>query len=532
LQDLSDPKDDALYDDFLDGLHHAATKALAQQRTIPAYQEFLKFLKRGADEAGSEARGGPTGVRLPSYDDFVESLQRNSAEPVQTYKDFLVTLKAGAEKAMNMRENKGVLGGPFDKIEEAMGMESKEEREHRKLREEFKRLKAEEKKAKHLPRHVKKPLMTRINVLRTELCWKRPNLMEHEKCLEFLGIKCMKESTGEGICKKFEKKMRDACASAQDPEWKETYCIISEALDESEGIEEEKEKDEHSEEAEAIAGHEGDEEEFVDDDDEIDDDLLADDFSHGGSPAPAPASGVKAGAAGSPAAAVAGGPAGANGAPAPAAVSDRDGDGVPDNEDAFADDPSESKDTDGDGIGDNADTDLDGDGYDNAVDVFPHDPKEWKDTDHDGIGDNSDDDVDSDGTVNKEDAFPNDPTEWKDSDGDGVGDNKDAYPFNAKCHDPHKECIDVKAHKLPAPGSPEDPATNMDMNALKPLPSQGFSEESTEGPHVKHNNFYTWVGDWQDEFPADEEMTEEQTMREICKDNPTNIWCRKYLEGK
>ncbi|MBW2263054.1 MAG: VCBS repeat-containing protein [Deltaproteobacteria bacterium] len=41
--------------------------------------------------------------------------------------------------------------------------------------------------------------------------------------------------------------------------------------------------------------------------------------------------------------------------------SDRDGDTVPDDEDAFPDDPAEWLDTDGDGTGDNADTDDDGD---------------------------------------------------------------------------------------------------------------------------------------------------------------------------
>lgn len=40
---------------------------------------------------------------------------------------------------------------------------------------------------------------------------------------------------------------------------------------------------------------------------------------------------------------------------------DSDGDGVPDNEDAFPNDPTETTDTDGDGIGNNADTDDDGD---------------------------------------------------------------------------------------------------------------------------------------------------------------------------
>jgi hypothetical protein len=41
---------------------------------------------------------------------------------------------------------------------------------------------------------------------------------------------------------------------------------------------------------------------------------------------------------------------------------DRDGDGVPDDQDAFPDDPTEWRDSDGDGVGDNADSDDDNDG--------------------------------------------------------------------------------------------------------------------------------------------------------------------------
>ncbi|GIU10265.1 MULTISPECIES: M9 family metallopeptidase [unclassified Shewanella] len=78
---------------------------------------------------------------------------------------------------------------------------------------------------------------------------------------------------------------------------------------------------------------------------------------------------------------------------------DSDGDGVPDSQDAFPNDPSETHDTDNDGVGDNADE-------------FPTDASETRDTDGDGVGDNAD-------------AFPTDPTEWADSDGDGIGDNAD-----------------------------------------------------------------------------------------------------------
>ncbi|UCE91576.1 MAG: hypothetical protein JSV90_09325 [Methanobacteriota archaeon] len=59
------------------------------------------------------------------------------------------------------------------------------------------------------------------------------------------------------------------------------------------------------------------------------------------------------------------------------ASGDIDGDGVPNDIDAFPSDPSEFRDSDGDGIGDSAD-------------VFPHDPSETDDSDSDGIGDNAD----------------------------------------------------------------------------------------------------------------------------------------------
>jgi hypothetical protein len=78
-------------------------------------------------------------------------------------------------------------------------------------------------------------------------------------------------------------------------------------------------------------------------------------------------------------------------------VLDSDGDGVPDYDDEFPDDPSEWDDSDGDGVGDNSD-------------AFPVDPRESVDSDGDGYGDN-------------EDKFPTDPTQHIDKDGDGFGDN-------------------------------------------------------------------------------------------------------------
>ena len=57
-------------------------------------------------------------------------------------------------------------------------------------------------------------------------------------------------------------------------------------------------------------------------------------------------------------------------------------------------------------------TDTDGDGIPNDGDAFPIDPAEWADTDGDGVGDNAD-------------AFSFDPSETVDTDSDGVGDNAD-----------------------------------------------------------------------------------------------------------
>lgn len=78
---------------------------------------------------------------------------------------------------------------------------------------------------------------------------------------------------------------------------------------------------------------------------------------------------------------------------------DADGDGVPDQVDAFPLDKNESADKDLDGIGDNSDH-------------YPNNPAEWADSDDDGLADNAD-------------AFPLDATERLDTDGDGIGNNAD-----------------------------------------------------------------------------------------------------------
>jgi hypothetical protein len=67
---------------------------------------------------------------------------------------------------------------------------------------------------------------------------------------------------------------------------------------------------------------------------------------------------------------------------------DSDGDGVPDEEDAFPNDPTESVDTDGDGIGNNADTDDDGDGMPDEYEMNNgFDPLNPEDANMDADGD-------------------------------------------------------------------------------------------------------------------------------------------------
>jgi hypothetical protein len=109
---------------------------------------------------------------------------------------------------------------------------------------------------------------------------------------------------------------------------------------------------------------------------------------------------------------------------------DSDGDGVPDDLDAFPLDPSEWSDNDGDGTGDNADMDDDNDGQSDVDEIAcGSDPLDASSAAPDADGDYSPDcvdaDDDNDGYDDVDDAFPLDPSEWSDNDGDGTGDNGD-----------------------------------------------------------------------------------------------------------
>ncbi|ASO07436.1 cadherin domain-containing protein [Arenibacter algicola] len=128
------------------------------------------------------------------------------------------------------------------------------------------------------------------------------------------------------------------------------------------------------------------------------------------------------------------------------AFGDLDNDGVLDDVDAFPFDPQESKDTDGDGIGDNRDSDDDGDGYSDEIELSEgtdqYDPSNYPaDSDSDGIPDSVDDDDDNDGIPDSSDYFPKSstpiliPAEAVTPNGDGNNDTWiipgiDNYPNN------------------------------------------------------------------------------------------------------
>lgn len=101
----------------------------------------------------------------------------------------------------------------------------------------------------------------------------------------------------------------------------------------------------------------------------------------------------------------------------PATDVDSDGDGVPDEEDAFPNDPTEQSDNDNDGIGDNADDDDDNDGL----------------KDHE-------EDVDGDGIVDPTETDPN----IADTDGDGTDDGVDAFPLDSDVSSLEEFAIDIR----------------------------------------------------------------------------------------
>lgn len=404
-------------------------------------------------------------------------------------------------------------------------------------------------------------LMDAINTMRCSVCWARPTILTHTKCVKFLTKTCKAGKVCGDTCNKFLALLQKRCWDPNDPKAQDRcdlYKYIT-GKDCPEPNAEDTDGDGHPDDADAFPE---DPKEWSDKDGD----------------------GV-----------------GDNSDP------DRDGDGVNNDEDAFPDDPKETKDSDGDGIGDNADADRDGDGHENKEDKFPDDPKEWADKDGDGIGDNADPDRDGDGVNNEEDAFPDDPKETKDSDGDGIGDNadtdrdgdgcenaddqypddpekckdgetattttttrtttraptsapeagdrdgdgcsddvdafpddpedckdsdgdgvgdsKDPWPLNPKCFHATEPC---EEEGEPRPKRHVDPAT---LNKVEQgLPSQGYDEHSHE--LVEHNDGQTYSGDWGAEWPEWNHETEQQSIARICKKHPHNDFCRSEARKK
>ena len=198
---------------------------------------------------------------------------------------------------------------------------------------------------------------------------------------------------------------------------------------------------------------------------------------------------------------------------------DDDNDSVPDTNDAFPLDASESSDTDGDGVGDSADPDLDNDGVLNTVDNCLYSPNADQldtdgdgtgnacdtdddgdgfsdadeiacgsdpldatsislDTDADGIPDCIDTDDDNDGYEDTNDAFPLDKEEWLDTDADGIGNNADEDDDNDGILDTFDQCPNTTL------------GVNVDANGCEIflLPANNFSVKVTSSTCVGSEN--------------------------------------------
>jgi hypothetical protein len=148
-------------------------------------------------------------------------------------------------------------------------------------------------------------------------------------------------------------------------------------------------------------------------------------------------------------------------------AADSDGDGVPDHEDAFPNNPNETTDLDGDGIGDNFEQIIidfiPDDRIETLTDVLP-----GADFDYDGLtndeefllGSDPTDgpfrDSDFDGVPDYLDEFPLNPRETEDLDGDGLGDNFERKIIDYRSDD----IIGTLADVLPEADFDRDGLTN------------------------------------------------------------------------
>ena len=203
---------------------------------------------------------------------------------------------------------------------------------------------------------------------------------------------------------------------------------------------------------------------------------------------------------------------------------DMDDDGVPDDEDAFPNDPTESADADVDGVGDNSDecantpagaevnaqgcaetqSDSDSDGVSNAADTCPNTPA-TENANAQGCS-ASQLDSDDDGVNDAEDAFPNDPKESVDSDGDGVGDNGDAFPADPnESADSDKDGVGNNADDCAATPMGETVNTNGCSISQRDSDGDGVNDSADAFPNDPTESVDTdgdGVGDNGDAFPA------------------------------
>ena len=144
----------------------------------------------------------------------------------------------------------------------------------------------------------------------------------------------------------------------------------------------------------------------------------------------------------------------------------------------------------------NTNSDSDGDGFPDAEDAFPDDPNEWLDTDGDGLGNNTDTDDDNDGFDDEYDAFPKDASEWYDSDGDGVGDNGD------ETYDPSEVAIFNLLNRMDRCSSPSALKFEVD-GSLSPIVRAGERLQT----RLAHGSHLIRILD-----VAGEELAKEQLM--------------------
>jgi len=63
--------------------------------------------------------------------------------------------------------------------------------------------------------HAKKPFMDSIEVMRAMMCWGRNNLLEHDKCMEWMLDACKAEQSGQGYCTKFRHYLKAECRAGK-----------------------------------------------------------------------------------------------------------------------------------------------------------------------------------------------------------------------------------------------------------------------------------------------------------------------------